>query len=203
MVPKLAPIVGAALAGALVVLVTNLLGLSQLATMMVAAPVLVAVVAVGTPLAFGVHPPALAKFHGRSLAKRFLPGAASLDLELFERQVRVLKLWHEGATLREIARDLGLTESELRLLVARMRRDGWKLPPRGDSFRGKASLQRERIAELWVDGVSIDEIAEIVGVPRSDVAHEVMEGRPPQHRASTGDDAQAREQHLGEFYRDD
>lgn len=50
------PLLAAALTGALVALATNLIGLSDHATMFVGALVLVPVVAIGTPLAFRVDP---------------------------------------------------------------------------------------------------------------------------------------------------
>jgi hypothetical protein len=58
---KVTPLLAAAVAGALVALVTNLAGLSNLATMLVGALVLIPVVAIGTPLAFGVNPAGIAR----------------------------------------------------------------------------------------------------------------------------------------------
>jgi len=70
MVRKVTPLLAAAVAGVLVALATNLTGLSDLATMLVGALVLIPVVAVGTPLAFGVNPLGLLRRpHGRTAAE--------------------------------------------------------------------------------------------------------------------------------------
>jgi len=69
MVRKVTPLLAAAVAGVLVALATNLTGLSDLATMLVGALVLIPVVAIGTPLAFGVSPAGLVR--SWALAGRF------------------------------------------------------------------------------------------------------------------------------------
>ncbi len=68
---KLTPVLAAAVAGALVALTINLVGLGDVAAAVVAALALTLVVAVGTPLAFGITPLAVVRRRrGRSPAER-------------------------------------------------------------------------------------------------------------------------------------
>jgi len=68
---KLTPVLATAVAAAVVALTTNLVGLGDVAAVAVAALVLTLVVAVGTPLAFGITPLAVVRRRrGRTPAER-------------------------------------------------------------------------------------------------------------------------------------
>lgn len=56
------------------------------------------------------------------------------------RRQRIVAMWHEGCTLREIADALGTTPESIGVTVVKLRREGWDLPYR----RGPEQVQNIR-----------------------------------------------------------
>ena len=83
------------------------------------------------------------------------------------RRERILQLWNQGATIAEIAADLGTTDSAVGVTMHSMRKEGWDLPHRRDGSarlkKARAQARWQQIHDLWAQGLSGPLIAGIMG----------------------------------------
>lgn len=81
------------------------------------------------------------------------------------RRRQVQQLWADGLTVAQIAERVGTTTGTIGVLMVAMRKQGWDLPYRpGNAGRlrsERADPRRRYVQELWVEGRTVAEIAEI------------------------------------------
>jgi DNA-binding CsgD family transcriptional regulator len=78
-----------------------------------------------------------------------------------ERQPTILRLWHQGATLREIAEVLDVTFEVVAKEVSMMREAGFDLPHRAQHGWRRSPLsegEQETVVRMWEEGRSAEEI---------------------------------------------
>lgn len=89
------------------------------------------------------------------------------------RRQRIVELWNTGLSMNDIADALGMTSDSLGGVMATMREQGYNLPhryeldPAAQYARDKALA--DRIEPLWQAGLTSDQIADEVGMPRGSV----------------------------------
>lgn len=84
-----------------------------------------------------------------------------------ERQPVILRMWHEGAKLREIAEFLEVTFDAVAQEVRLMREAGFELPYRGAHGWRNSSVSEEdeeKVVALWEEGRSAEEIGRAFGL---------------------------------------
>jgi transposase len=118
----------------------------------------------GAPTSYGSNGPArhcAAHNPGHAISARIQHERA------LPRRRRVQQLWAEGKTQGEIAEAVGTTEGTISVLMFTMRREGWDLPYRPDGAARQRAKQaeprRRRVQQLWAEGKTQGEIAEIIG----------------------------------------
>lgn len=138
---------------------------------------------------------------GVKLERRVVGDAQAMQ----RRRDRIAELWAAGASVTEIAAELGISPAAAYGTVKRMRRDGWELELRREP-RAHAAPVRERIAELWAAGSTIPEIGAEMQRSTSHIASELSwmrreAGRDIELRHGNGS-AAARRDHIAALYRD-
>ena len=113
-----------------------------------------------------------------------------------ERQPTILRMWHEGAKLREIAEFLEVTFEVVAKEVSMMREAGFDLPHRAQHGWRRSPLsegEQETVVRMWEEGCSPEEIGREFGLEaqavrnlvarlrhrRGDVSYRVPRGAAP------------------------
>jgi len=118
---------------------------------------------------FGVSKQFVAEYaatHRTECAKRREKNNEKINLEEFA------KAWKEGLTAEEIAKKLGVSFSCVSHYAKRHR----DICPERERGR-RTAVDKEKLARLWKDGLTIEEIAKRLGVSLSCVSHYVEKHR--------------------------
>lgn len=110
------------------------------------------------------------------LIRQGLTALSYREIQNKERRERIIELYQQGYTLKEIASELGVSRGTVDIAIAKLRKSG-EVKLRRDIPKRKKEERKQKIAELYLQGYTNKDMASELGVSRGTIERVLLKLR--------------------------